>query len=101
MDQAALRTVYQHIESGKETKCRLIRLDREDFISFPMPEAFDEIVQSSSFTTLIHLNKLKVAKWIDEEKQSVFLNKVLQLSDEEIESGKYGQSITKFNLHKS
>ena len=101
MDQAALRTVYQHIESGKETKCRLIRLDREDFISFPMPEAFDEIVQSSSFTTLIHLNKLKVAKWIDEEKQSVFLNNVLQLSDEEIEAGKYGQSITKFNLHKS
>lgn len=95
MDQAALRTVHQHIESGEETTCRLIRMDNEDYISFPMPRNFDEIAQSSSYTTLIHLSNSKFAKWIDEEKQNEFLYKVLQLSEEEIQSGKYGKSIIK------
>jgi hypothetical protein len=97
MDQAALRTVHQHIESGEETKCRLIRMDNEDFISFPKPRNFDEIAQSSSYTTLIHLSNSKFAKWIDEEKQNEFLYKVLQLSEEEIQSGRYGKSIIKLN----
>ena len=97
MDQAALRTVQQHIESGEETKCRLIRMDNEDYISFPKPRNFDEIAQSSSYTTLIHLSNSKFAKWIDEEKQNEFLYKVLQLSEEEIQSGKYGKSIIKLN----
>lgn len=95
MDQAALRTVYQQIEAGEETKCNLVRMENEDFLSFPKPSNFDQIAQSSSYTTLIHLSNSKFARWIDEEKQNTFLNRVLQLSGEEIQSGKYGKAVIK------
>ncbi|KAL7435332.1 hypothetical protein ACHAXM_004691 [Skeletonema potamos] len=98
MDQAALRTVQEHIEAGKETKCKLIRMDNDDFLSFPIPRNFDRIAQSSSYTTLIHMSNSKFAKWIDEEKQNRFLSEVLQLSEEEILSGKYGKSVVSLSL---
>ena len=95
MDQAALRTIHEQIKAGFETKCRLIRMDNEDFLSFLKPKNFNKISQLSSYTTLIHLSNSKFAKWMDEEQQNTFLHAVLQLSEEEIQSGKYGKSIIK------
>jgi len=95
MDQAALRTIHDQIKAGFETKCRLIRMDNEDFLSFLKPKNFNKISKLSSYTTLIHLSNSKFAKWMDEEQQNTFLHAVLQLSEEEIQSGKYGKSIIK------
>ena len=97
MDQAALRTVNEQIKAGSETKCRLIRMDNEDFLSFPKPRNFDEISNSSAYATLIHLSNSKFAKFIDEQQQNEFLHAVLQLSEDEIESGKYGKSIIRLS----
>lgn len=97
MDQAALRTLYNQIEAGNETTCMLKRIDNEGFLSFPRPRNFDIISQSTSYTTLIHLSNSKFAKWIDEEDQNTFLYTVLQLSEEERQSGKYGKSVIKLN----
>ena len=97
MDQAALRTLYHQIEAGDETRCMLKRIDNEGYLSFLKPRNFDIISQSSSHTVLIHLSNSKFAKWIDEEDQNTFLYTVLQLSEEERQSGKYGKSVIKLN----
>lgn len=97
MDQVALRNINELIKAGAETKCKLIRMDNEDFLSFPKPRNFDEISNSSSYATLIHLSNSKFAKWIDEEQQNKFLRAVLQLSEDELKSGKYGKSVIRLS----
>jgi hypothetical protein len=92
-DQDALRNIYQRIESGDETKCTLVRMDNENFISFPIPRTFKKITQQSSFHSLIHISNSVFAKWIDEEMQTKYIHKVLQLSNDEIQSQKYGTAV--------
>jgi hypothetical protein len=92
-DQDALRNIYQCIESGDETKCKLVRMDNENFISFPIPRTFKKITQQSSFPSLIHISNSVFAKWIDEEMQTRYIHEVLQLSDDEIQSQKYGTAV--------
>ena len=92
-DQDALRNIYQRIESGDETRCKLVRMENENFISFPTPRTFKKITQQSSFPSLIHISNSVFAKWIDEEMQTKYIHKVLQLSDDEIQSQKYGTAV--------
>lgn len=92
-DQDALRNIYQRIESGDETKCKLVRMENENFISFPIPRTFKKITQQTSFPSLIHISNSVFAKWIDEEMQTKYIHKVLQLSDDEIRSQKYGTAV--------
>lgn len=93
-DQDALRNIYQRIESAEETKCELIRMENENYISFPTPRIFDKLA-SSSYADLIHISNSVFAKRIDEEVQNPFIYDVLQLSEEEINSGRYGKSVVR------
>jgi len=92
-DQDALRTVFNRIRSGEESKCELVRMDNENLITFPTPRTFNKLVRQSSYNSLIHISNSVFAKWIDEEMQTEYIHKVLQLSEEEKRSGKYGKAI--------
>ncbi|KAL3806718.1 hypothetical protein ACHAXA_006531 [Cyclostephanos tholiformis] len=92
-DQDGLRNIYQLVQSGKETTCELIKMDNDNFISFPIPRTFDKISRQSNFPNLIHISNSVFAKWIDEEAQTDYIHKVLQLSEEEKLSNKYGKVI--------
>lgn len=92
-DQDGLRNIYQRVQSGEEAKCELVRMDNDNFISFPIPRTFNKITRQSSFPSLIHISNSVFAKWIDEDAQTAYIYKVLQLSEEEKLSRKYGKSI--------
>ncbi|KAL9179327.1 hypothetical protein ACHAXT_008617 [Thalassiosira profunda] len=92
-DQDGLRNMYERIESGKESKCELVRMDNENFISFPTPRTFDKITRQSSYPGLIHISNSVFAKWIDADEQTKYIHKVLRLTEEEKQSGKYGKSV--------
>ncbi|KAL7438769.1 hypothetical protein ACHAXH_006250 [Discostella pseudostelligera] len=89
-DQDGLRNIYQRIQYGEEDKCELVRMENEQFISFPIPRTFKRMRRESSFPILIHISNSVFAKWIDEKQQTEYIHKVLQLSEEEKQSGKYG-----------
>jgi hypothetical protein len=88
-----LRNIYQRVQSGEEAKCELVRMDNDNFISFPIPRTFNKITRQSSFPSLIHISNSVFAKWIDEDAQTSYIHKVLQLSEEEKLSRKYGKAI--------
>ena len=92
-DQDGLRNIYQRVQSGEEAKCELVRMDNDNFISFPIPRTFNKITRQSSFPSLIHISNSVFAKWIDEDAQTAYIYKVLQLSEEEKLSRKYGKAI--------
>ena len=96
-DQDALRTVYERIQTGEEDRCELVRMENENFISFPTPRTFNVLVKQSkhqsSFPGLIHISNSVFAKWIDEDIQTNYISDVLQLSEEEKQSGKYGKIV--------
>jgi hypothetical protein len=92
-DQDGLRNIYQLVQSGKETTCELIKMDNDNFISFPIPRTFKKISRQTSFPSLIHISNSVFAKWIDKEEQTAYIHKVLQLSEEEKLSDKYGMAI--------
>jgi len=95
-DQDALRNIYQRIESGNETKCQLVRMENEDYISFPMPRNFAQLSASGAkHANLIHISNSLFAYMIDEEEQNTYIHEILQLSDEEIESGMYGKAVVR------
>ena len=94
----ALRTIYERIQSGEEDKCELVRMENENFISFPTPRTFQKLIQQSTFPGLIHISNSVFAKWIDEEDQTRYINQVLRLSEEEKKSGKYGKIIVNAKL---
>lgn len=89
-DQDGLRNIYQRIQSGEEDKCELVRMENEQFISFPIPRTFKRMRRKSVYPSLIHISNSVFAKWIDEKQQTDYIHKVLQLSEEEKQSGKYG-----------
>jgi hypothetical protein len=96
MDQDALKNIYRRIESGEETQCQLIRMENEHYISFPTPRNFAELSASGAkHAHLIHISNSVFAKRIDEEEQNSYIHQILQLSDEEIESGMYGKAIVR------
>ena len=86
-DQDALRTVYQRIEAGEESQCRLIRMDNEHFVTFPTSRQWDADLYHDY--NLIHISNSVFAKRIDEEKQNELIHELLQLSEEE--KPKYGK----------
>ncbi|KAL3788548.1 hypothetical protein ACHAW5_009394 [Stephanodiscus triporus] len=92
-DQDGLRNIYQLAQSGVETKCDLVRMDNDNFISFPTPRTFKKDSQQSRFPSLIHISNSKFAKWIDEDAQTAYIHKVLELSEEEKLSRKYGKAV--------
>ena len=92
-DQDGLRNIHQRVQSGEEAKCELVRMDNDNFISFPIPRTFNKITRQSSFPSLIHISNSVFAKWIDEDEQTAYIHKVLQLSKEEKLSRKYGKAI--------
>ena len=95
-DQDALRNIYQNMESGHETKCQLIRMENENYISFPTPRNFAKLSASGAkHANLIHISNSLFAKKIEEEEQNVYISQVLQLSEEEIESGMYGKAVVR------
>jgi len=89
-DQDALRTIHQRIESKEETKCELVRMKNEHYITFPTPRTFQKLIKQTWYPSLIHISNSVFAKWIDEELQNNYIHKVLQLSEVERLSGKYG-----------
>jgi hypothetical protein len=92
-DQDGLRNIYQRVQSGEEANCELVRMNNDNFISFPIPRTFTKITRQSSFPSLIHISNSVFAKWIDEDAQTAYIHKVLQLSEEEKLSRKYGKAI--------
>ncbi len=92
-DQDGLRNIYQRVQSGEEAYCELVRMNNDNFISFPIPRTFTKITRQSSFPSLIHISNSVFAKWIDEDAQTAYIHKVLQLSEEEKLSRKYGKAI--------
>ena len=94
MDQSALRSVYHRIEAGQESKCQLIRMDNEDYIKFPKPSNFYKLSASGAdHANLIHISNSVFAKRIDEEEQNKYIHQILQLSEEEMQSGMYGKAV--------
>ncbi|KAL7536430.1 hypothetical protein ACHAXR_007157 [Thalassiosira sp. AJA248-18] len=91
-DQDGLRTIHQRIQLGEESKCELVRMENENFISFPTPRTFDKIIRSPR-STLIHISNSVFAKRIDEEAQTKYIHEVLDLSEEEKQLGNYGKAI--------
>jgi len=98
-DQDALRTIHDRIQTGQEDKCELVRMDNEQFIAFPTARTFKKLAQQTDFPSLIHISNSVFAKWIDEEEQTEYINRVLQLSEEEKQSGAYGKIVV--NTYKS
>lgn len=95
-DQDALRNIYQRIESGDETKCQLIRMDNENYISFPTPRNFASLsAANAKHAHLIHISNSVYAKRIDEEEQNAYIHEILQLTKEEKESGMYGKAVVR------
>merc|ERR1712194_10532 len=94
-DQDALRTVYERTESGDESKCQLMRMNNENFVTFPTPRTWDTQIANkmmnpkATYHNLIHISNSVFSKWIDEEKQNTFIHELLQLSEEE--KPKYGK----------
>ena len=74
-------------------------MDNEQFIAFPTARTFKKLAQQSDFPSLIHISNSVFAKWIDEEEQTEYINRVLQLSEEEKQSGAYGKIVV--NTYKS
>ena len=93
-DQDALRNIYQRMESGNETKCELVRMENEDYISFPTPRNFAQLF-GAKHANLIHISNSLFAKKIDEEEQNTYIHEILQLSEEEVESGMYGKAVVR------
>lgn len=95
-DQDALRNIYHRMESGNETKCQLVRMENEDYISFPTPRNFARLSASGAkHANLIHISNSLFAKKIEEEDQNTYIHKILQLSEEEVESGMYGKAVVR------
>ncbi len=92
-DQDGLRNIYQRIQSGNEAECELVRMENENFISFPTPRTFKKLSRQTSYPSLIHISNSVFAKWIDEKQQTEYIHRVLQLSEEERQSGKYGKIV--------
>ena len=91
-DQDALATINKRIESGQETKCQLVRMENENYVSFPTARTFGKVSQKD-YPNLIHISNSVFAKRINEEAQNQYITEVLQLSEEEKRSGKYGKAI--------
>ena len=92
-DQDGLRNIYDRIQIGQESRCQLVRMENEHFIVFPTPRTWNKLIRQSSFPSLIHISNSVFAKWIDEEEQTKYIGEVLQLTEEEKQSGKYGKTI--------
>jgi hypothetical protein len=95
-DQDALRNIYQRIESGEETKCELVRMENENYISFPTPRNFVKLSsKETKHANLIHISNSVYAKRIEEEIQNAYIHEILMLSEEEAESGMYGKAVVR------
>ncbi|KAL7479565.1 hypothetical protein ACHAW6_005288 [Cyclotella cf. meneghiniana] len=95
-DQDALRNIYQRIESGEETKCELVRMENENYISFPTPRNFDKLSsKETKHANLIHISNSVYAKRIEEDVQNAYIHEILMLSEEEAESGMYGKAVVR------
>ncbi|KAL3800870.1 hypothetical protein ACHAWO_008820 [Cyclotella atomus] len=95
-DQDALRNIYIRMESGDEKKCQLVRMDNENYISFPTPRNFAKLSASGAqHANLIHISNSLFAKKIEEEEQNHYIHQILQLSEEEVASGIYGKAVVR------
>jgi len=94
-DQDGLRTIYERTQSGVESQCELVKMKNENFISFPTPRTFEKVTHQITYPGLIHISNSVFAKWIDEEAQNKYIHEVLELSDEEKQSGKYGKAVVR------
>eukprot|EP00956_Cyclotella_meneghiniana_P010439 scaffold14512_cov48-Cyclotella_meneghiniana.AAC.2 len=71
-------------------------MENGDYISFPKPRNFAQLSASGAkHTNLIHISNSLFANKIDEDEQNTYIHEILQLSDEEIESGMYGKAVVR------
>lgn len=93
-DQDSLASVHKRIVDGEETECELVLMEKGRHLSFPRNER-DMVnqVERGRYTPLIHLLNTYSARKIGAEAQAVYIDHVLELSEEEKALRLFGKEI--------
>lgn len=93
-DQIALYEIARRYDLGVDTKCQLVSMDHDGYVSYPRTDGeIKRMTNQAAYPYLIHILNSYKAESLDRETVEAFVADVLQLSQEEKEGHKFGKAV--------